>query len=215
MEALGGGLGGLWNLNFPFRKRPKSGSKSKSSDSAETIGRGGFHFPLKQAATAGSLALAGDTIAQLRARMRKGKALEQHSLSDSHGFTKVDVMWTLLSDHDWFRALRMTSYGFLFYGPGSYAWYQYLDRSMPKQSVENLLLKILLNQIVLGPSVIAVVFAWNNLWQGKISQLPEKYQKDALPTLLYGFRFWIPVSALNFWYTSTSLSVVFPPCDNL
>lgn len=89
MEALGGGLGGLWNLNFPFRKRPKSGSKSKSSDSAETIGRGGFHFPLKQAATAGSLALAGDTIAQLRARMRKGKALEQHSLSDSHGFTKV------------------------------------------------------------------------------------------------------------------------------
>lgn len=47
-------------------------------------------------------------------------------------------------------------------------------------------LQVLLNQIVLGPSVIAVVFAWNNLWQGKLLQLPEKYQKDALPTLLYG-----------------------------
>jgi len=47
-------------------------------------------------------------------------------------------------------------------------------------------LQIVLNQIVLGPTVIAVVFAWNNLWQGKLSQLPGKYQKDALPTLLFG-----------------------------
>ncbi|KAL3573203.1 hypothetical protein D5086_027107 [Populus alba] len=29
------------------------------------------------------------------------------------------------------------------------------------------MLKVLLNQVVLGPSVIAVVFAWNNLWQGE------------------------------------------------
>ena len=36
----------------------------------------------------------------------------------------------------------MASYGFLLYGPGSYAWYQYLDRALPKQTVENLLLKV-------------------------------------------------------------------------
>lgn len=47
-------------------------------------------------------------------------------------------------------------------------------------------LQVLLNQIVLGPCVIAVVFAWNNLWQGKVSELPNKYQKDALPTLFFG-----------------------------
>lgn len=46
--------------------------------------------------------------------------------------------------------------------------------------------QVLLNQIVLGPAVIAVVFAWNNLWQGKLSELPEKYRKDAFSTLLYG-----------------------------
>jgi len=51
-------------------------------------------------------------------------------------------MSTLLSDHDWLRALRMISYGFLFYGPGSYAWYQYLDYALPKQTVENLILKV-------------------------------------------------------------------------
>lgn len=49
-----------------------------------------------------------------------------------------------------------------------------------------LLWQVLLNQVVLGPCVIAVVFAWNNLWQKKLSELPEKYRRDALPTLLYG-----------------------------
>ncbi|KAM2269040.1 hypothetical protein ACFX1S_047088 [Malus domestica] len=121
----------------------------------------------------------------------------------------MDVKRALLSDHDWLRALRMTSYGFLLYGPGSYAWYQYLDHSLPAKTVENLLLKVLLNQIVLGPCVIAVVFAWNNLWQGKVSQLPEKYQRDALPTLLYGFRFWIPVTFLNFWVVPLQARVAF------
>lgn len=47
-------------------------------------------------------------------------------------------------------------------------------------------LQVILNQIVLGPCVIAVIFAWNNLWLGKLAELPSKYQKDALPTLLYG-----------------------------
>ncbi len=84
MEALGGGLGGFWNPNLPFRKRPKK-TGSKSSDSAETTSRPGYRFPLKQAATAGSLALTGDTIAQLRDRWTKRKPLD----SDSNAFTKV------------------------------------------------------------------------------------------------------------------------------
>uniref|UniRef100_A0A7N0U476 Uncharacterized protein n=1 Tax=Kalanchoe fedtschenkoi TaxID=63787 RepID=A0A7N0U476_KALFE len=57
----------------------------------------------------------------------------------------------------------MLSYGFLLYGPGSFAWYQLLDRVMPQQTSKNLLFKVFLNQVVLGPSVIAVVFVWNNL----------------------------------------------------
>jgi protein Mpv17 len=46
--------------------------------------------------------------------------------------------------------------------------------------------QVILNQTVLGPCVIAVIFAWNNLWLGKLSELPSKYQNDALPTLLNG-----------------------------
>ncbi|KAL2510672.1 Peroxisomal membrane 22 kDa (Mpv17/PMP22) family protein [Abeliophyllum distichum] len=203
--ASAGGNGGIWGIG-PFHKRnsEKRNGKSKPSSSVDaTGGAAGYHFPLKQAATAASLALTGDTIAQVRHRWIRNK----DTVAPSHDFK--DIMEVVLSEHDWIRALRMTSYGFLLYGPGSYAWYQFLDHCMPKQTVENLLMKVLLNQIALGPTVIAVVFAWNNLWQGKIAELPNKYKKDALPTLLFGFRFWIPVSILNFWIVPLQARVAF------
>lgn len=166
----------------------------------------GYHFPLKQAVTAGALTFTGDTIAQLSGRWKKRAAALKQSSSDK---PDQEELWNLFSEHDWVRALRMSTYGFLLYGPGSYAWYQYLDRSLPKPTATNIVLKVLLNQVILGPSVIAVIFAWNNLWLGKISELGNKYQKDALPTLLYGFRFWVPVSILNFWVVPLQARVAF------
>ncbi|XP_038997900.1 protein Mpv17-like isoform X1 [Hibiscus syriacus] len=180
MEALGGN-GAFWAWKLPDIRSPKrpSPSKSKSSDSkVEPTSGGGHRFPLKQAVTAASLALTGDTVAQLNDRWRKRK----QSVSDSSDTSK-NIMSSVISHHDWLRSLRMTTYGFLLYGPGSYAWYKYLDHCLPHQTTQNIMLKVLLNQIVLGPCVIAVVFAWNNLWLGKLSELPNKYQKDALPSL--------------------------------
>ncbi|PWA48194.1 peroxisomal membrane 22 kDa (Mpv17/PMP22) family protein [Artemisia annua] len=166
---------------------------------------------MKQAATAATLALTGDTIAQLREKWVNNKALQTHLPNDD---SNQNVTWSLL-DHNWLRALRMASYGFLLYGPGSYVWYQYLDRLMPQQTPQNVLIKVVLNQIILGPCVIAVVFAWNNLWQGKLSELPNKYQKDALRTLLFGFRFWIPVSVINFWAIPLQARVAFMSMNSI
>ncbi|KAJ4949850.1 hypothetical protein NE237_014165 [Protea cynaroides] len=205
MEALGRNGGFKWWNGLAQRRRYHSQRRESSKSSNSNVdgkagGARGFHFPLNQAATAASLALTGDTIAQVRARW---KALQRPDSNNQDG------MSTILANHDWVRALRMTSYGFLLYGPGSYAWYKFLDLRFPKQTIQNMLLKVLLNQIVLGPSVIAVVFAWNNLWQRKLSELPAMYQKDALPTLLYGFRFWIPASILNFWLVPLQTRVAF------
>lgn len=56
----------------------------------EATGGSGYRFPLKQALTAGVLALTGDTIAQLTDRWRKSKSLEQQtSLSDSQSSSHV------------------------------------------------------------------------------------------------------------------------------
>ncbi|XP_020675994.1 protein Mpv17 isoform X2 [Dendrobium catenatum] len=206
MGALGNG--GFW-WNFPAgegrgdRCKRRRKCKSSSSDSInlrEERGWPHFDFPVKQAAIAASLALTGDTIAQFRDRIF-GRGRSQLDVD-----AKEASFW---SNHDWLRSLRMASYGFLLYGPGSYAWYQLLDQFMPKQTFITLSTKVILNQIVLGPCVIAVIFAWNNLWLGKLSELPAKYQNDALPTLLYGFRFWIPVTILNFGIVPLPARVAF------
>ncbi|KAE8800188.1 protein Mpv17 [Hordeum vulgare] len=192
MKAIGSGGEWWWNLpslrrNNESRRRgrrnqdargrrrgpPREPLSSSSSDSAGQSRGWPLDFPFQQAVTAACLTLTGDTIAQA-------------------------IIPDLLMNHDWLRGLRIASYGFLLYGPGSYAWYQFLDRCMPQPTLATLSAKVLLNQIVLGPCVISVIFAWNNLWLGKLSELPSKYQNDALPTLLDGFKFWIPVSIVNF-----------------
>ncbi|GAV61054.1 Mpv17_PMP22 domain-containing protein/PORR domain-containing protein/zf-RING_2 domain-containing protein [Cephalotus follicularis] len=215
MEALGGGGGGggIWWWNPLRRKTGNKRSYSQSPDSVEATGGAGHRFPLKQAITSASLVLTGDAIAQVRERLIKTESLRDNSQLVSSFFFfsifQLNILFFFFLDHDWLRALRMSSYGFLFYGPGSYAWYNYLDHCLPQQNARNFMVKVLLNQIILGPAVIAVVFAWNNLWQGKLSQLPSKYQNDAFPTLLCGLRFWIPVSALNFWIVPLHARVAF------
>ncbi|KZV43151.1 hypothetical protein F511_07966 [Dorcoceras hygrometricum] len=215
MGATAGGNGGTWGLG-PFydgilrrrnRKRSSGNRESKPSTSGDSFGRAAsssYRFPVKQAGTAASLVFTGDTIAQLRQRWITNRDTLSHS-QDSK-----DTLSTLLTEHDWLRASRMISYGFLLYGPGSFAWYQFLDSCLPKKSIQNLITKVLLNQVVLGPCVIAVIFAWSKLWEGKLADLPNKYKKDALPTLFTGFRFWIPVSVLNFGYVNFS-SAPHPP----
>lgn len=46
--------------------------------------------------------------------------------------------------------------------------------------------QVVANQVVLGPIVITLVFAWNKLWEGHLEQLPNLYRTRALPTLIDG-----------------------------
>eukprot|EP00246_Nothoceros_aenigmaticus_P003347 TRINITY_DN1444_c0_g1_i2.p2 TRINITY_DN1444_c0_g1~~TRINITY_DN1444_c0_g1_i2.p2 ORF type:complete len:127 (+),score=10.83 TRINITY_DN1444_c0_g1_i2:345-725(+) len=107
------------------------------------------------------------------------------------------------------RSLRMGTYGFAIYGPLSQLWYELLDRALMGKTPANFALKVGLNQVILGPTVIALVFAWNHLWQNQVSELPSKYQKLALPTLIAGWKFWIPAAILNFGVVPLQARVAF------
>ena len=104
MDAIGGGL---WNWNpLPFRARQRPRRNQSNSDSfgsVESAGGTGYKFPLKQAVTAASLALAGDTIAQLRDSWKKAEATKQSSISDSGGFSQVrkevPTFWFIASNN--------------------------------------------------------------------------------------------------------------------
>lgn len=173
-----------------------------------------LRFPLKAAVTASVLATTGDTIAQLVARYKRRKVLEeqQRVAEDVAGGLTIGNQATgsvNLWDHDWQRAARMASYGFLIYGPLSQVWYEVLDHFMPVKNLTNLSLKVVANQVILGPIVITLVFAWNKLWEGRLEQLPTLYRTRALQTLLDGWKFWIPASVLNFGVVPLQARVAF------
>ena len=46
--------------------------------------------------------------------------------------------------------------------------------------------QVVANQLVLGPCVLLVVFAWNMAWMGKAKGIPDKYRRDFFPALVDG-----------------------------
>lgn len=112
------------------------------------------------------------------------------------------------------RALRMGSFGLLFYGPYQHWWYKLLGQQWPSRSTSHFLtkvehdgatsqagkaashlylpaqarlcLQVALNQLVLGPLVLSVVFTWNLLLQKKGSELQGKLKRDLVPTMING-----------------------------
>jgi protein Mpv17 len=135
---------------------------------------------LKSGLISGSLSLAGDVLAQLltlRGQQQQG--------SSSGGY---DVA----------RAARMGTFGLLFYGPYQYWWYGLLARTFPGTSIPMFATKVALNQLCLAPITISVVFSWNMALAGQLDQLPDKFRRDFLRTMVNGWRFWVPAATINF-----------------
>lgn len=132
---------------------------------------------LKAGLISGSLSLAGDLIAQVLTNKDKGSGA---------------------ATYDAARAARMGSFGLFFYGPYQHYWYRALDRAMPVRNMQNFLGKVTLNQLCLAPIVIAGVFAWNLALQNKIKELPNKTRDHFVPTLVTGWKFWVPAVSVNF-----------------
>ena len=77
-------------------------------------------------------------------------------------------------------------------------WYRALDARFPGRALGNFVAKVALNQLCLAPIVIAGVFAWNLALQGQLAQWPRKAEADFVPTLLNGWKFWVPAASVNF-----------------
>jgi protein Mpv17 len=134
---------------------------------------------IKAGLISGSLSLTGDLLAQL---------LTNRNNNSTGTAASYDVA----------RAARMGSFGLFFYGPYQHFWYRALDRAMPVRNLPNFLAKVSANQLCLAPIVIAGVFAWNLALQNKIEELPNKVRHHFVPTLLDGWKFWIPAASVNF-----------------
>lgn len=60
------------------------------------------------------------------------------------------------------------------------------------------LLQVTLNQLALAPLTISVAFGWNLALQQRLGELPGKLRADFVPTMLNGWKFWVPAATINF-----------------
>ena len=162
----------------------------------------------KAAVTSGSLSALGDILAQL---------LVKTQLKESHD---IDKQFELE------RTARMFSFGLVLYGvhptcptpryhgasrihmivtgtfagPFQHFWYRALSNWFPGTGLRSFGIKVGLNQLVLGPLVLCTAFAWNLGLQQQADKIPGKISKDMFPTLVNGWKFWVPAASLNFFF---------------
>lgn len=61
-----------------------------------------------------------------------------------------------------------------------------LEGWFPLKSAPHFLTKVALNQLVLAPLVLTVVFSWNLALQRQAGEIPAKMRRDFLPSLFNG-----------------------------
>jgi protein Mpv17 len=144
--------------------------------------------------TSGSLSATGDLLAQF--------AMAQFAKSAGKD----------AADYDPSRTLRMFGFGFAFYGPFQFYWYNLLDWLMPLKSVANFLSKVTANQLILAPITLSTVFTWNLTLTGKQHELKDKMKNDLVPTMLNGWKFWVPAATLNFTVIPLQQQVLYMSC---
>lgn len=143
------------------------------------------------AATSGTLSATGDAIAQGLVKWelsREGRPSPPFQLE---------------------RTARMLGFGFLLYGPFQHWWYGALARTFPGRAVASFLPKVALNQVVLGPIVLVTAFAWNLGLQGRADALGGKLRRDLVPTMINGWKFWVPAACVNFWAVPLPFQVLY------
>jgi len=136
------------------------------------------------------LALVGDALAQSVDRKTKLEKNEPH---------QFDLM----------RMARMGLWGLIFYGPLQHWWYRELSGLFPGKETKNFLIKVGLNQIILGPVVLSSVWTWTLTLQGHKDQILGKLSRELLPCAINGWKFWVPAACVNFWIIPLRYQVLY------
>jgi protein Mpv17 len=103
--------------------------------------------------------------------------------------------------------IRNTTIGVLS-GPFQHYWYRALANWFPGSGLRSFGIKVTLNQVVLGPLVLTTAFSWNLALQQQAEKIQGKIKKDLLPTLVNGWKFWVPAACVNFFFVPLNYQVL-------
>ncbi|GHP09444.1 hypothetical protein PPROV_000817900 [Pycnococcus provasolii] len=178
-----------------------SSSSSTSSAAASSTLAARISSLGKSAVTAGSMSVLGDAIAQ---------GVQASKATDAKKKPAFEVA----------RSARMGGFGLLLYGPMQHYWYAFLDRQFPiKTNLAHFANKLVWNQIMLGPTVLVTVFTWTNMTTPSLGTMQQRWdatktkiKHDLVPTMLNGWKFWVPAAAVNFSVVPLPYQVLYMSC---
>lgn len=79
----------------------------------------------------------------------------------------------------------MAAYGLLILGPSQHLWFNFLSQILPKRDIVTIMKKIVVGQVIYGPSITTIFFSYNAVLRGK-----QKFCMD------YSFQTYIITSLL-------------------
>jgi len=104
------------------------------------------------------------------------------------------------------RTLRMAGYGLVLSGPTLHLWFNLLSKTLPKRDLISTAKKMVLGQIVYGPSITAVFFSVNACLQGESgSEIFARLKRDMIPTFTSGLMFWPLCDFITYRYVPVHL----------
>ena len=113
--------------------------------------------------------------------------------------------------HSFYRSFCMSIYGSTIYGLFITHWFTFLNSLIPQESLtfQKALLKVLINQIIMSPTLNTLFFAYVALtrdpmssWSNKVSSLKLKLEKDLIPTMARSCVYWGIAQFINFYWIS-------------
>ncbi|XP_012265163.2 mpv17-like protein 2 [Athalia rosae] len=115
---------------------------------------------------------------------------------------------TIPGDYNWAQLKRFAIYGCLLAGPILHGWYRWLDAVYSGTSKKIVFKKLLVDQFVLTPALLAFFFISMNLMEGKSDILAECKAKFFAA---FGIAciYWIPVQTLNFIIVPPAFRVLY------
>ena len=101
--------------------------------------------------------------------------------------------------HDVRRTIGMSSIGLFVIGPMMRYWYIFLDRAVKGAATSDALKKMVIDQTVFAPTIIAVFFTTTGLLFGKsFSDIELKFRHQYFETMKTNYMIWPFVQIVNF-----------------
>ncbi|KAJ7560318.1 hypothetical protein O6H91_04G124100 [Diphasiastrum complanatum] len=110
------------------------------------------------------------------------------------------------SQWDLHRISRMAAFGFFLSGPSLHFWFNFLSRILPKRDIISTFKKMLMGQILYGPTFTTIFFSLNAFAQGETGvEVFQRLKRDLLPTFKSGLMYWPVCDLITFRYVPVHL----------